>query len=532
MDIKQQTNRQTKITLLLFVVGVFMAALDNGIIAAALTTINTSFEVTPTVGAWGITLYTLGLAVSTPIAGKLADRYGRKKLFLVGITLFGLSSFAIALSTSFGMFLTSRLFQALGGGSIFIVASAHVLSTMPKESQGRAIGLLGGMNGIASVLGPNIGSFLLDVTGNWHWLFLINVPIAVGLVITGFFFLTESKGNTLSRTDYWGIVLLSFSILSVMFAITNWGGTDLLASFLSWDVVGLIAVGLLLFIVLLFVQRYNEKANVDSILPYSLLRQQAYQWTLLIGLFSGTLIAAVIFIPSFAEHVLGISAEKSGYWMTPLALASGIGAGGGGYFVDKRGPVKTLFLAAIISTIGFGYLGLFTTTKWEFIIASVVAGAGFGFLLGAPLSVLASDAAGEQKGSALGALAVARQIGLTIAPTIYATFIQNGYGKLGTLIPQKLEEAGIDPNGMPPGVMGTFEETAGNIQDVLQQIHNIPVPEVQHALLEAVNEAGQIAYGQLFIAAAIMSVLVLPATYLIHRSLSKQKTGKEQTVGE
>ena len=159
----------------LFAIGVFMAALDNGIISAALTTINEDFGVSPNWGAWGVTLYTLGLAISVPVIGKLSDRYGRKKLFIIEIGLFGLGSLLVALSPNFTFYLIARFIQALGGGGIFIIGSSHVLSTMPPEKQGRMLGMLGGMNGIASVLGPNIGSVILDVTGNWHFLFFINV---------------------------------------------------------------------------------------------------------------------------------------------------------------------------------------------------------------------------------------------------------------------------------------------------------------------------------------------------------------------
>src|SRR5699024_1811731 len=152
------------------------------------------------------------------------------------------------------------------------------------------------------------------------------------------------------------------------------------------------------------------------------------------ALLSGVFIGSVIFIPSFAEQILGIPAAKSGYWMTPLALASGIGAGGGGYFVDKQGPVRTLIVSGLIAIIGFGGIAFFADTKVLFIIFTIIAGIGFGFLLGAPLTVLTANAAGKQKGSAIGTLSVARQIGLTIAPTIFGTFIQRGFSQLGTLI--------------------------------------------------------------------------------------------------
>src|SRR5699024_11979847 len=102
-----------------------------------------------------------------------------------------------------------------------------------------------------------------------------------------------------------------------------------------------------------------EAGQVDTILPYSLLSKPTYSVTMIMAFLSGTFIGAVIFIPSFAEQILGIPAAKSCYWMTPLALASGIGAGGGGYFVDKQGPVQTLILSGIIAIVGFGGLALF-----------------------------------------------------------------------------------------------------------------------------------------------------------------------------
>lgn len=493
----------------ILLVGVFMAALDNGIISAALTTINTSFDVSATQGSWGITLYTLGLAVMTPIVGKLADRYGRKKLFLIEIVIFTIGSLGVALSPNFTLFLAARLLQSFGGGGIFIIASSHVLSTFTKEKQGSMLGLLGGMNGIASVVGPNIGSFLIDLTGNWHWLFLINVPIGIALVAVGFFSLKETKSYVMSKIDFLGISLLSFSILSVMFAINNIGrGGSFADVFIKWSVLGLLILGVLIFAVLIFVEKRNEQGDeIDPILPYSLLRKPTYAMTMVMGLVSGTFIGAIIFIPSFAQQILGISAAKSGYWMTPLALASGIGAGGGGYFVDKKGPVKTLIFAGIIGIIGFGGLGYFADTKLLFIIFSVIAGAGFGFVLGAPLTVLTSNAAGMQKGSAIGTLSVSRQVGLTISPTIFAAFIQNGFSKFGDLIPQKLKEHGIDSSQLPDG---SLEELTGSSYGELQaKIDQIPALEVREALHEAYQQAAHSAYEPIYLTTAAMALLII-----------------------
>ena len=122
--------------------------------------------------------------------------------------------------------------------------------------------------------------------------------------------------------------------------------------------------------------------NGDPILPFKLLKNPPYLFTLLVGLFSGALLAAMIFIPAFSEQVLGIPAEKSGYWMTPLAIAAGIGAGFGGVFVDKKGPIFAVILSGVISIIGFFLFPLWIEVKWHFIVASVIAGIGMGIILG------------------------------------------------------------------------------------------------------------------------------------------------------
>ncbi|WP_261382358.1 MFS transporter, partial [Bacillus licheniformis] len=360
-----------------------MAALDNGIISAALTTINDSFQVSPSWGAWGITLYTLGLAVSVPIVGKLSDRYGRKKLFIIEVLLFGAGSLLVALSQNFPMFLLARLIQSLGGGGIFIIGSSHILTALPKEKQGTALGLLGAMNGIAAVLGPNIGSFILDMTGSWHWLFLINLPIAAALIILSVPLMKETKGGTRKPLDLAGTVILSLAILAVMYGITNINGQRLSAVLSDPKVYFFLLIGCALFAGLIFYEKRVELKGGDPILAYSLLKNKVFQWTLFIGFLSGGLLAAVIFIPAYAEQYLHVAPEKAGYWMTPLALASGIGAGLGGMLADRKGPVKAARLSGVISFAGFLLLSSWVTEKWEFVLASIIAGVGFGFLLGA-----------------------------------------------------------------------------------------------------------------------------------------------------
>lgn len=524
-----QTTKESKVTFgyIILLIGVFMAALDNGIISAALTSINSSFDVDATAGTWGITLYTLGMAIATPIVGKLSDRYGRKRLFLIEIAIFSIGSLGVALSPNFGFFLGARLLQSFGGGGVFIIASSYVISTYTKKKQGSMLGMLGGMNGIASVIGPNIGSFIIDLTGTWHWLFFINVPIGIILLFIGYFTLKETKETALKKIDFLGITLLSFSILTVMFAINNLGSGDLLNSFFNWSVLGLLILGIIIFAFLIKIEKKNEEnTKVDPFLPYSLLKKPTYAVTMIMALLSGTFIGAIIFIPSFAEQVLNIPAAKSGYWMTPLAIASGIGAGGGGYFVDKQGPVKTLIASGVIAIIGFVGLGLYVDTKTLFIIFSVIAGIGFGFVLGAPLTVLTSNAAGTQKGSALGTLSVARQIGITISPTLFGAFIQRGFSQLSSIIPDKLQAYGVNPDDVPQEEVEKLAST--NYSDIQANIEQIPQDDVRMALQEAFDEASHLAYEPIYLMTGIMAFIMILLSLIFSKQFKKDAKEEEK----
>lgn len=511
--------------LLLFSVGVFMAQLDNGIISSALTTINRHYDVTDNWGAWGITIYTLGLAISLPIVGKLSDRYGRKRLFIIEIALFGAGSLFVALSPNFTLYLVARFIQALGGGGIFIIGNSHVLSTVEKEKQAKYLGLLGAMNGVAAVLGPNVGSFLLDLTGNWHILFLINVPIAIVLFILGFKKLEESSDPSPGRLDLTGTVLLSFAILSLMYGLTNID-IDFWASFRQLEVSGFIAAGLLLFIVLIvYESRLEKRKTGDPILPLYLMRQPRYMMVLILGVLSGGMLAGMIFIPAFTENVLGIAAEKSGYWMTPLALASGVGAGLGGTLVAKRGPVFAVVMSGMIAAIGFALFPLWIELKWHFVIASMIAGVGIGIVLGAPLNILATEGLNANKGTALASLSLLRQIGMTIAPTVYAGFIARGFKNLGNLFKHDFRDvlqANVDQADLSREALAELAQIGQHIAanpdavdaaQMTEMMNSIQDPALREVVLQSVAEitrtAAEQGYGGLYWSAAVLGVLAV-----------------------
>lgn len=509
MNNKNKHSQKWAITL--FTIGVFMAGLDNGIISTALTTINDAFGVSPAWGAWSITLYTLGIAISVPIIGKLSDRFGRRRLFIIEIALFGIGSLLVALSPNFIFLLAARFLQSIGGGGIFIIGSSHILATLPKDKQGKALGLLGGMHGISAVIGPNLGAIILDITGSWHWMFLINIPIAIFLVLFGFLKIEETRPGTSKPLDFLGTVLLACGILALMFGVTNLNSQALLQSMIDISVGPFLLIGILLFVIFIIHERRVEARDGDPILAFSLLKKPLFQFTLILGLLSGGFLAGIIFIPSFVQQVLQIPVEKAGYWLTPMAIASGIGAGLGGYLTDKTGAVKTVIYAGIIGVIGFFLFPLWVDGLGSFIIASVLAGIGLGILLGAPLNVLVGESAkSNEEGSALGALSLIRQIGLTLFPTLYAGYIAGAFTKIDPVIQEKYGDLGLE------NVNG--EENYGEVIDQVSKISN---PETRDNVLNTVSDVLKTGFDQMYITAGVLALLVMLVGFYLYMKKNK-----------
>jgi MFS family permease len=185
------TERARGRLLMVLFVGVLMAALDIAIVGPALPAIQAAFGVETQALAWVLALYVLCNLVGTPLIAKLSDRYGRRALYLTSVGLFAAGSLLVAAAPSFGWLLAGRAIQGLGAGGVFPVASTVIGDTFPPERRGGALGLIGAVFGIAFLVGPILGGVLLLLS--WHWLFLINLPIAAGVIVAGARLLPASR---------------------------------------------------------------------------------------------------------------------------------------------------------------------------------------------------------------------------------------------------------------------------------------------------------------------------------------------------
>jgi EmrB/QacA subfamily drug resistance transporter len=425
------------LVMIIYLAGIFMGAIDTGIVTPARTIIQNSLGVDPTAGIWMFTIYTLAYAVSIPIMGKLADMYGRKYVYLISILLFGLGSLFCGLSQQFGgfsMLLIARAVQAIGGGGILPVATAEFGTTFPPEKRGVALGLVGGVYGIANIFGASAGSAIIDIFGknNWQFLFFINLPITLFIILAGLLRLPNTKVGKTTKIDSLGILTLSVMILSLLYGLKNldffdFGGT-----------IGTTGVYLflILFAILIPVFILVEKRAQAPVMNLKYFSNRNIVFTLLISFVSGFVMMGMIFIPQFSENALKITTGSGGYLVIILGVFAGIGAPVSGKLIDKFGAKVVLGFGFAVSIAGALFLTLVTTAYpglATVLVSLALIGTGMGFTIGTPLNyMMLANTKESESNSALATLSLVRSIGTAIAPAIMVGFIAHAGAALQT----------------------------------------------------------------------------------------------------
>lgn len=471
-----------KALMIMFLLGIFIGGMDSGIVSPARTIIADALGVSADSSIWMITIYTLAYAVVMPISGKLSDRYGKKKMFVFSITLFGIGSALCGISDYVGGYnflLASRVIQAIGGGGIMPIATAFIGESFPKAKRGAALGLVGATYGIATTLGPSIGSGIIQGLGadNWGLLFFINVPICIVVIIMALKIKIVEIEHTKKRMDTWGSIIVAMMILSLMYGVTNLNFHSFSASLKSTDVYPY----LIAFIVLLPIFIYREKKAEDPIINLGYFTNRNICITLIMSLVVGCGMMSVVFIPQFGENTLRLSQGSGGYLITIMAIFSGIAAPIGGKFIDKYSAKSVLLVGFGCTVVGTLTLALFVSKSDNaplLIIALCIMGAGMGLTMGTPLNYLMQvNVPKEEAGSAQATLSLIKSVGIAVSPNILVNFI----AEAGDKMPAKLMQV------MPPiqGTSSNMGHAMGSIpQNILNSFQNADVTSITGVMKE------------------------------------------------
>jgi EmrB/QacA subfamily drug resistance transporter len=412
----------------IYLLGIFIGAIDTGILTPARVVVQNSLGVDEKAGIWMITAFTLAYACAMPILGKLADRIGRKPVYMFSIALFGTGSLVCGLANfagSFPMLIIGRVVQALGGGGIMPLATAEFGTGFPEEKRGMALGLVGGVYGVANILGATLGSAILDMVGvnNWQWVFFINLPICLFVVVAGSFILPKGQKTAAQKIDFLGIFVLTSMVLSLLYSLNNLDFFDFGNTITALNVYPF----LILFAVLIPVFVWVEKKAADPIFNIGYFKSRNITLTFFLAFVVGICLMGMVFVPQFAENALKSPAGSGGYYVTILGLFAGLGAPFSGRLVDKFGPKKILLLGFAVSIAGALFLALVATVTvsvFNVVLSLILTGTGLGFVMGTPLNyMMLENTKKEESNSALSALSLMRSIGTTIGPMIIIGFI-------------------------------------------------------------------------------------------------------------
>jgi EmrB/QacA subfamily drug resistance transporter len=402
-----------KRVLALLFVGVLMGALDLAIVGPALPAMQTDFDMNNRQLSWLFNIYVLFQLVSTPLLAKMSDRYGRRLIYVVSVSLFALGSLLLVLAPSSEFLMAGRAIQGFGAGGIFPVAAAIIGDTFPPEKRGGALGLMGAVFGVAFLIGPVLGGILLQFS--WHWLFVINIPIAIVLVIFALRLLPAAGADSHKPFDWRGALSLSAGLACLAVAITNLDSSQLLSSLMSVEV----APWLGALVILIPTFWHLEKAAVDPVVKPTFFRSSQVRLTVIIASGIGTVESGSVFFPALAVASLGVTESTAAWLMLPSVLAMTIASPLVGKMLYSVGSKLIVQAGLVLVAIGVLIYGLVPLTTTWFIVGGIISGIGLAGLLGAPLRYIVLNEADEgDRAAAQGLLTVFLAIGQLIGAAI------------------------------------------------------------------------------------------------------------------
>ncbi|MEV7091462.1 DHA2 family efflux MFS transporter permease subunit [Amycolatopsis sp. NPDC051045] len=404
--------------------GFFMILLDTTIVSIAIPTMLRELGAGLNAVVWVISVYLLTYAVPMLFTSRLGDRFGPKRVFLAGLVVFTGASLWCGLSGSVEMLIAARAVQGLGAALMTPQTLAFITHLFPPAKRGPAMGMWGGVAGLATIAGPLLGGVLVDHLG-WEWIFFVNVPIGVIAIVATLMLVPDWQPKHSHSFDLLGIVLSSLALLCIVFGVQNgqqydwgtvWGGITV------FEIIG---AGVLLLVAFVVWQRVNKR---EPLLPLQVFSNRNFS--------AGTLTATTVgfamtgmFLPLiiYIQSVLGLSPTMAGLLTAPMSLLSGIIAPFVGRASDKvNGKYLVMFgLAALAAGLGIIALQATpTSSPWSFVPALLVCGLGIGCIFSPMSNLTMGSVEPRLAGTASGIFNTARQVGGVLGSAAIGVLLQ------------------------------------------------------------------------------------------------------------
>jgi EmrB/QacA subfamily drug resistance transporter len=308
------SKKQAYVTFAIVSLALIMSQIDSTIVTVGLPAIQNDLKTSLANVGWILTGYQFSFCIVLPIIGKISDDWGQKRVFLLAVVIFTLSSIAAGFAPDIYWLIVFRVIQGIGGGA-FLPSASGIISDAFGKKRAVAIGLFTSIFSIGAVIGPNIGGFLIDQF-SWRWIFFVNIPIGVLLVLSGLLILPKTGPVPSKRQlDILGAALFSGTILSIAYGITAWANSPGGAGPITWI---LFAAGIIL---LVFFIRHEDRVK-EPMIDLTLLRRRSFAAANIYNFIYGAVVFGFIsFVPYYATLAYGMTATESGLVLTPRSIA-------------------------------------------------------------------------------------------------------------------------------------------------------------------------------------------------------------------
>lgn len=403
-------------------VAMFLGAVEGTVITTAMPTIVKSLNGFDKISLV-FSVYLLTSAISTPIYGKIADMYGRKKALITGIIIFLIGSALCGIAINMYELIAFRGLQGIGAGAIFTVAYTIVGDVFSVQERGKVQGWISSVWGIASLLGPFLGGFLID-RFSWHWIFYINIPFGIFSIILLQKNLDEKVEKKKSYIDYSGIITFSLAIIIFLCTIINLNENTQIISFK-------LMVPLICTIILLILFYNIEKRAKDPLIPFDIFSVQTNVVNLISLFISAILIGTDVYLPVYIQNVLGFSATISGISVASMSISWILSSFILSKTLQKYGEKIAVLISAsiiFISTLLMYTLNVKSSIGLVVIYAFII-GFGYGGSLTTLTIVIQESVDYTKRGAATGANALLKTIGQTVGVAVFGVILNLSISK-------------------------------------------------------------------------------------------------------
>lgn len=437
--------------------GVSLIIVDSTIVNVAVPSIIDDLGITSTDAQWVQEVYTLVFAALLLVFGRLADQWGRRRLFALGALVFGLSSILAATADTAGWLIGARALQGIGGAMMLPTSLSLLNATFRGSERGAAFGIWGATIGGAAALGPLLGGWL-TTSFSWRWAFGINIPLTLLVILGLYLFVAESKEPSTGRgADVAGALLSAVGFGAVVFALIEgrtYGWLTTTSTELSvggrtwpWDVSPApvaFVLGVVALAGFVVVERRRNRAGKPAMLDLSLFSIPSFR--------NGNIAAAVVSLGEFGllfalplwfQNVRGYSAFDTGLLLLALALGSFVASGLGAALGRTRSAVFIVRLGIVLEMVGIGGVALLLRVDSGWLVTApllFVYGVGVGFATAQLTGVVLADVPVERSGQGSGTQSTSRQVGSAFGIAILGTIL---FTVLGARLDSDLADQGV-----------------------------------------------------------------------------------------